>query len=178
MSYISNGCNDCSAVDFGATGTMNSGNSTNFLNPPQNTMYENTQQNQFVYQQPQQPQQVQQQPQVQQPVLQQPHVQQKYQQAPKQVQVVPQQQYNNNQNKNLNNTNNTNNNGIQHIIGNYLFDNAFILIVAFIVASAWHTTIKYYIDQAIKFNGGTPTYYIVYAVIATILSIFVSTMKS
>jgi hypothetical protein len=174
MSYISNGCNDCSSVDFGATGTMNSGNSTNFLNPPQNTMFENTQQNQFMYQQPQQPQV--QQHQVQQPVLQpvlqqqQPQVQQKFQQAPKPVQ---QQQYNN---KNTNNNNG--NNGIQHILGSYLLDNAFVLIVAFIVASAWHTTIKYYIDQAIKFNGGTPTYYIVYAVVATILSIFLTTMKS
>jgi hypothetical protein len=176
MSYISNGCNDCSAVDFGATGVMNGGNSTNFLNPPQNTMYENTQQNQFIYQQPQQPQ-VQQQVQqpVQQPVLQQqqPQVQQKYQQAPKPVQGLPPQQYN----QNKNNTNN-NNNGIQHVLGSYLLDNGFTLIVAFVVASAWHTTIKYYIDQAIKFNGGTPTYYIVYAVIATILSIFLSTMKS
>ena len=174
MSYISNGCNDCSSVDFGATGTMNSGNSTNFLNPPQNTMFENTQQNQFMYQQPQVQQQVQNQ--VQQPVLQpvlqqqQPQVQQKFQQAPKPVQ---QQQYNN-----KNTTNNNGNNGIQHILGSYLLDNAFVLIVAFIVASAWHTTIKYYIDQAIKFNGGTPTYYIVYAVVATILSIFLTTMKS
>ena len=172
MSYISNGCNDCSAVDFGATGTMNSGNSTNFLNPPQNTMYENTQQNQFVYQQPQQPQ-VQQQVQQQQPVLQQPPVQQKYQQAPKAMAVVPNQQYNT-QNQHTD----KDKNGIQNILGNYLFDNAFILIVAFLVASAWHTTIKYYIDQAIKFNGGTPTYYIVYAVLATIISIFLSTMKS
>ena len=174
MSYISNGCNDCSSVDFGATGTMNSGNSTNFLIPPQNTMFENTQQNQFMYQQPQVQQQVQNQ--VQQPVLQpvlqqqQPQVQQKFQQAPKPVQ---QQQYNN-----KNTTNNNGNNGIQHILGSYLLDNAFVLIVAFIVASAWHTTIKYYIDQAIKFNGGTPTYYIVYAVVATILSIFLTTMKS
>ena len=174
MSYISNGCNDCSSVDFGATGTMNSGNSTNFLNPPQNTMFENTHQNQFMYQQPQVQQQVQNQ--VQQPVLQpvlqqqQPQVQQKFQQAPKPVQ---QQQYNN-----KNTTNNNGNNGIQHILGSYLLDNAFVLIVAFIVASAWHTTIKYYIDQAIKFNGGTPTYYIVYAVVATILSIFLTTMKS
>ena len=38
MSYISNGCNDCSSVDFGATGTMNGGNSTNFLNPPQKSI--------------------------------------------------------------------------------------------------------------------------------------------
>ena len=173
MSYISNGCNDCSAVDFGATGTMNSGNSTNFLNPPQNTMYENTPQNQFVYQQPQQPQVQQQVQQVQQPVLQQPQVQQKYQQAPKAMAVVPNQQYNN-----QNQHNEKDKNGLQNILGNYLFDNAFILIVAFLVASAWHTTIKYYIDQAIKFNGGTPTYYIVYAVLATIISIFLSTMKS
>lgn len=172
MSYISNGCNDCSAVDFGATGVMNSGNSTNFLNPPQNTMYENTPQNQFVYQQPQQPQ-VQQQ--VQQPVLQQPTVQPKYQQAAKPMPVVPNQQYNN---QNQNQHNDKDKNGLQNILGNYLFDNAFILIVAFLVASAWHTTIKYYIDQAIKFNGGTPTYYIVYAVLATIVSIFLSTMKA
>ena len=173
MSYISNGCNDCSAVDFGATGTMNSGNSTNFLNPPQNTMYENTQQNQFVYQQPQQPQVQQPSVQQQQPVLQQPPVQQKYQQASKPMAVIPNQQYNT-----QNQHNDKDKNGIQNILGNYLFDNAFILIVAFLVASAWHTTIKYYIDQAIKFNGGTPTYYIVYAVLATIVSIFLSTMKS
>ena len=170
MSYISNGCNDCSSVDFGASGVMNNGNSQNFLTNPQNTMFENTQQNQFM-QQPQQQPVLQQQVQQQQPVLQQhqQQVQQKFQQAPKPVQ---QQQYNNNKNTT------TNNNGIQHILGSYLLDNAFVLIVAFIVASAWHTTIKYYIDQAIKFNGGTPTYYIVYAVIATIISIFLTTMKS
>ena len=170
MSYISNGCNDCSSVDFGASGVMNNGNSQNFLTNPQNTMFENTQQNQFMQQPQQQPQQqpvLQQQVQQQQPVLQQ--QQQKFQQAPKPVQ---QQQYNTNKNTT------TNNNGIQHILGSYLLDNAFVLIVAFIVASAWHTTIKYYIDQAIKFNGGTPTYYIVYAVIATIISIFLTTMKS
>jgi hypothetical protein len=56
-------------------------------------------------------------------------------------------------------------------------DNAFTLTIAFLVASAWHTTIKYYIDQAIKFSGGTPTYYIVYAVLATLISIFLSSMK-
>ena len=173
MSYISNGCNDCSSVDFGASGVMNNGNSQNFLTNPQNTMFENTQQNQFMQQPQQQPQQQPvlqqqvQQVQQQQPVLQQ--QQQKFQQAPKPVQ---QQQYNTNKNTT------TNNNGIQHILGSYLLDNAFVLIVAFIVASAWHTTIKYYIDQAIKFNGGTPTYYIVYAVIATIISIFLTTMKS
>ena len=53
----------------------------------------------------------------------------------------------------------------------------FTITIAFLVASAWHTTIKYYIDHAIKFSGGTPTYYVAYAVLATIAAIFLTTLK-
>lgn len=181
MSYISNGCNDCSSVEFGNTGLLNNGNQMNFLNSNQ-SMFDNSSANQFVFQQPQQPQQSQQQiqmPQMQQqqvqapmvvqstltqaPMNQQPQAQPKMQKAA-QIQMQPVVTADKNQ-------------GLQAIIGNYLMDNVFTLIVAFLVASAWHTTIKYYIDQAIKFSGGTPTYYIVYAVLATLVSIFLSSMK-
>lgn len=182
MSYISNGCNDCSSVEFGNNGLLNGGNQTNYLNSNQ-SMFDNSSANQFVFQQPQQPQQQMQQPQmpqmqqpqvqVQQPMVvqstltQQPMNQQPKMQKPVQIQVQPQAMVaNKNQNQ-----------GLQAIIGNYLMDNAFTLTIAFLVASAWHTTIKYYIDQAIKFSGGTPTYYIVYAVLATLISIFLSSMK-
>lgn len=182
MSYISNGCNDCSSVEFGNNGLLNGGNQTNYLNSNQ-SMFDNSSANQFVFQQPQQPQQQMQQPQmpqmqqpqvqVQQPMVvqstltQQPMNQQPKMQKPVQMQVQPQAMVaNKNQGQ-----------GLQAIIGNYLMDNAFTLTIAFLVASAWHTTIKYYIDQAIKFSGGTPTYYIVYAVLATLISIFLSSMK-
>lgn len=181
MSYISNGCNDCSSVEFGNNGLLNNGNQTNYLNSNQ-SMFDNSSANQFVFQQPQQqmqqPQQQMQQMQqpqvqVQQPMIvqstlsQPPMNQQPKMQKPVQMQVQPQAIVSNkNQGQ-----------GLQAIIGNYLMDNAFTLTIAFLVASAWHTTIKYYIDQAIKFSGGTPTYYIVYAVLATLISIFLSSMK-
>jgi hypothetical protein len=182
MSYISNGCNDCSSVEFGNNGLLNGGNQTNYLNSNQ-SMFDNSSANQFVFQQPQQPQQQMQQPQmpqmqqpqvqVQQPMVvqstltQQPMNQQPKMQKPVQMQAQPQVMVaNKNQGQ-----------GLQSIIGNYLMDNAFTLTIAFLVASAWHTTIKYYIDQAIKFSGGTPTYYIVYAVLATLISIFLSSLK-
>ena len=185
MSYISNGCNDCSSVEFGNNGLLNNGNQTNYLNSNQ-SMFDNSSANQFVFQQPQQPQvqvqqpQMQQMPQMQQPqvqvqqpmvvqstLTQQPMNQQPKMQKPIQMQIQPQVQV----------TNKNQGQGLQAIIGNYLMDNAFTLTIAFLVASAWHTTIKYYIDQAIKFSGGTPTYYIVYAVLATLISIFLSSMK-
>jgi hypothetical protein len=148
-------------------------------------MFDNSSANQFVFQQPQQPQmqqqpQIPQMPQMQQPsvqvqqpmvvqstLTQQPMNQQPKMQKPMQMQNQPQVQI----------TNKNQGQGLQAIIGNYLMDNAFTLTIAFLVASAWHTTIKYYIDQAIKFSGGTPTYYIVYAVLATLISIFLSSMK-
>ncbi len=183
MSYISNGCNDCSSVEFGNNGLLNNGNQMNFLNSNQ-SMFDNSSANQFVFQQPQQSQQIQmpqmqqqQQQQVQAPMVvqstltqapmnQQPQVQaQPKMQKPAQMQMQPAA------------VTTDKNQGLQAIIGNYLMDNIFTLIVAFLVASAWHTTIKYYIDQAIKFSGGTPTYYIVYAVLATLVSIFLSSMK-
>jgi len=180
MSYIANGCNDCSTLDFGGNGLLGGGNQTNFLTSNQNGMFDNSSANQFMYQQQQQmpqvqvqqqmPQvQVQQAPmvQVQQPV---PQVQQPKLQAnvktTAQAQVYqPQQPQEKNQ-------------GLQGMISHYFMDNAFVLTIAFLVANAWHTTIKYYIDQAIKFNGGTPTYYVVYAVLATIVSIFLSSLKT
>ena len=185
MSYISNGCNDCSSVEFGNNGLLNNGNQMNYLNSNQ-SMFDNSSANQFVFQQPQQTQQPQQQMQ-QMPQMQQPQVQQQVQQPmivqstltqppmnqqPKMQKAVQMQAQVQVQAPSANK-----NQGLQSIIGNYLMDNAFTLTIAFLVASAWHTTIKYYIDQAIKFSGGTPTYYIVYAVLATLVSIFLSSMK-
>ena len=191
MSYISNGCNDCSNVDF-ASNTMGlMGGSQNF--GANGNMFDGNTGNQFVYQQqPQQtqqtqqhqqpPQQIQQMPQiqptmvpmqqqVQQPVqMQQPlakiQAQARQVQLPaQQIQVASQQVKGNN------------NQSLTGIIANYFNDNAFTIMIAFLVASAWHTTIKFYINQSIKFNGGNPTYYIVYAVLATLIAIFLSTIK-
>jgi hypothetical protein len=190
MSYISNGCNDCSAVDFGMNNLYNSGG-MQFLDKGRNDIgiFDNGSANQSSFpnqqqlmfqptfqqqpQQPQQPQQV-----MQQPVQQQMAApQQLVRQAPVQQQAKMQQTKPVESMVNVNQQNVSKSNSLQDIIGNYLFDNAFTLTIAFLVASAWHTTIKYYIDQAIKFNAGTPTYYIVYAVIATIVSIFLSSLK-
>jgi hypothetical protein len=190
MSYISNGCNDCASVEFGGNGLLNGGNQTNYLNSNQG-MFDNSSANQFAFQQPQQSQQQPQQPQqpmmqqqpqqqVQQPMIvqstlsQPPMNHQPMQQQMQQPKMVMQKQVQVQVHAPVASDKNQ---GLQAIIGNYLMDNAFTLTIAFIVASAWHTTIKYYIDQAIKFSGGTPTYYIVYAVLATLVSIFLSSMK-
>ena len=193
MSYISNGCNDCSGVDFGSNGMGLMGGSQNF--GASGNMFDGNTGNQFVYQQAQQPQQqmqpvmqptmvpMQQPQQVQQPVqmqqpiqMQQPvQMQQplaKIQAQAKQVQLPAQQvQVASQQIK-------ANNQSLTGIISHYFNDNAFTIMVAFLVASAWHTTIKFYINQSIKFNGGNPTYYIVYAVLATLIAIFLSTIKN
>ena len=46
------------------------------------------------------------------------------------------------------------------------------LVTAFGVASAlsWHEAIKYFISRSIKFSGGTPMYYLYYALGATVLT--------
>ena len=178
MSYIANGCNDCSTIDFGSNGLLSGGgNQTNFLTPTQNGMFDNSSANQFMYQQPQQVQQPQVQQQVQQ--VQMPQQQAPMVQMPQQLPQQPKVQATVKVNPNYPPVQQPEKNqSLQGIIGHYLVDNAFILTIAFLVANAWHTTIKYYIDQAIKFNGGTPTYYIVYAVLATLVSIFLSSLKA
>ena len=180
MSYISNGCNDCASVDFGNSPLLGNSNQMNFLNQgsSQGNIYEPMTSNQFVYQGGQQQQQPQQQPQMVQP--QQPMVQQMPVQVQPKVQVLPNrsnQQAPANQQKQIVVGGQAPSQGVQGVITNYLRDNVFTIALAFLVASAWHTTIKYYIDQSIKFNAGTPTYYIVYAVLATLATIFFTTMK-
>ena len=46
------------------------------------------------------------------------------------------------------------------------------LVTAFGVASAlsWHEAIKYFISRSIKFSGGTPMYYLYYALGVTVLT--------
>ena len=172
MSYISNGCNDCASVDFGNNSLLGG----NFMGG--NGFESQQQNNQFMYQQPQQqqqPQMVQQMPQLPQQLPQQMPQQPKVQMmAPVKMQQQGQQQQVNvvapaqpkQQNQSL-----------TGVLGNYFYDNAFTITIAFLVASAWHTTIKYYIDHAIKFSGGTPTYYIAYAVLVTLAAIFLTTLK-
>ena len=190
MSYISNGCNDCSGVDFASNGMGLMGGSQNF--GANGNMFDGNAGNQFVYQQQQaqpqqaqqiqptmQPQQVQMQPTIQpQQVQMQPQQVQmqqplaKIQAQGKQVQLPAQQiQVSSQQVKG-------NNQSLTGIISHYFNDNAFTIMVAVLVASAWHTTIKFYINQSIKFNGGNPTYYIVYAVLATLIAIFLSSIKN
>jgi hypothetical protein len=188
MSYISNGCNDCSTVDFGMqnmnpmgqlTGGYGMNNNNNgygtggqlAIQPESVGMQMTSTANPYIYQQQsQQPHQI---------VVQQEQVQMPVQQMVKQPQVVnvpaqpkmmPVQQV---PAKNNNQTGKT----LQGTVGAYFTGTNFSIMLAFLVASAWHETIRYYINQAIKFNGGTPTYYIVYAVIATLASIFLSSMQ-
>ena len=171
MSYISNGCNDCSSVEFGNNSMMGGGMMGGMMGGGNQYETQNSN-NQFGYQQPPMPQMQQQPQQPQQPQFQQPQIVQMAPQQPKapvkvqqQVSVVapvqPKQQ----------------SGSVTGVIGNYFYDNAFTITIAFLVASAWHTTIKYYIDHAIKFSGGTPTYYVAYAVLATIAAIFLTTLK-
>lgn len=44
-----------------------------------------------------------------------------------------------------------------------------------ITALAWHEAIKVYINNAIKFNDGSPTYFISYAALATFLCVILYT---
>jgi hypothetical protein len=176
MSYISNGCNDCSSVDFGNNmmgGNMMGGN----MMGGGGNMFETTNNgNQFTFQPQQQQQMPQQMPQqMQQAPMPQPPKQQMLApqvpvKMPQQQMVVakPQQQVQLQQPQS---------NTVTGIIGNYFYDNAFTITIAFLVASAWHTTIKYYIDHAIKFSGGTPVYYVGYAVLVTVAAIFLTTLK-
>ena len=169
MSYISNGCNDCSSVDFGSNmmggGMMGGGNQYETQNSGSQFVYQPTPMPQ-MQQQPQQPQQPQFQQQPPQPQMvqmapQQPKAPKVQQQVTVVAPVQPKQQTS----------------SVTGVLGNYFYDNAFTITIAFLVASAWHTTIKYYIDHAIKFSGGTPTYYVAYAVLATIAAIFLTTLK-
>uniref|UniRef100_A0A6C0EAE1 Uncharacterized protein n=1 Tax=viral metagenome TaxID=1070528 RepID=A0A6C0EAE1_9ZZZZ len=189
MSYISNGCNDCSTVDFGMQnmnpmGQLSGGGGYGMNNgygaggqlaiQPESTVMQMTSTaNPYIYQQPSvQPETVQQ-VQVQVPVQQ--MVKQQVVNVPVQNKMVPVQQVatKNNNNNNNNQTGKT----LQGTIGTYFTGPNFSIMLAFLVASAWNETIRYYINQAIKFNGGSPTYYIVYAVIATLASIFLSSMQ-
>ncbi len=186
MSYISNGCNDCSSVDFGNNGMMGGnmmgggmmgggmmggGNQYETQNSGSQFVYQPTPMPQMQQQPQQQVQMVQQAPMVQ--VQQQAPMVQVQQNVPKvQVSVKPTQPYQAQVQPQQDKSQ-----GIQGVISHYFMDNAFVLTIAFLVANAWHTTIKYYIDHAIKFSGGTPTYYVAYAVLATIAAIFLTTLK-
>ena len=176
MSYIANGCNDCSTVDFGTgmgAGSMGQlggggyGNGSGHQLVAQETVAPqvSTTANPYMYQQTAAPEQqvavAVQQPQVRQAVQQKPAVK-----VAPQVPVAQPKASDNQTGKSL-----------QGTVAGYFTGSNFAIMVAFLVASAWHETIKYYINQSIKFNGGTPTYYIVYAVVATLASIFLSSMQ-
>lgn len=51
---------------------------------------------------------------------------------------------------------------------------ALILIAAF----AWHDAIKYYIAKSIKFNKGSSHYYILYAIIISVLTVIIITFTN
>jgi len=40
----------------------------------------------------------------------------------------------------------------------------------FVAALAWNDTIRYFINQSIKFNSGNPSYYVFYAALVTVLA--------
>ena len=177
MSYISNGCNDCSSVDFGnnmmGNNMMGMGGGGNMFETTNNG-------NEFTFQ-PQQQQMPQQMPQQQMP-QQMPTMQQApMPQPPKQQMLAPQVPVKMPQQQMVvakpQLQVQQQSNSVTGIVGNYFYDNAFTITIAFLVASAWHTTIKYYIDHAIKFSGGTPVYYVGYAVLVTVAAIFLTTLK-
>ena len=51
---------------------------------------------------------------------------------------------------------------------------ALVLVAAF----AWHDSIKYYIARYIKFNRGSPYYYLFYAIIVSLITILVITLTN
>jgi predicted lipid-binding transport protein (Tim44 family) len=182
MSYISNGCNDCSSVDFGNNGMMGGGMMGGGMMGGNQYETQNSA-SQFVYQPTPMPQMQQQAQQPQQPQFQQPQLQQQQQfKQPQMVQMAPQQpkapvKMQQQVSVVAPVQQKQQSSSVTGVLGNYFYDNAFTITIAFLVASAWHTTIKYYIDHAIKFSGGTPTYYVAYAVLATIAAIFLTTLK-
>lgn len=52
-------------------------------------------------------------------------------------------------------------------------NNLLMLGLVVIAALAWNEMVKYYINQAIKLNDGSPTYYIGYAGVAVLLAVAV-----
>ena len=71
---------------------------------------------------------------------------------------------------NANSGNAVNTNGMNDINGNNkeIFSK-YNYILLIIVALAWNDIIKYYINRAIKFNGGTHHYYLYYGISVTVL---------
>ena len=49
-------------------------------------------------------------------------------------------------------------------------------VFVFLIALAWNEGAKQYIDQYIKFNDGTPMYYIAYAVVLTLVGLGIRNM--
>lgn len=45
-----------------------------------------------------------------------------------------------------------------------------MLGLVIVVALAWNETIRFYINQSIKLNDGSPSYYVAYAIVATLLA--------
>ena len=78
----------------------------------------------------------------------------------------------NNNNNSSNDNSNNNSNDTMNSMGsmdNGSQCNFFIMMgVVFVIALSWNETIKFYINQAIKFNDGSPSYYVGYTVVATL----------
>lgn len=154
---ISSGCNDCSPVNFGNDQFLSStDNTSTYLTENVSSNISNTGSNPFQTNQPQQQQQ-------QQPIMQQP--QQKpivsFKQAPQQQ---PQYQYN---------YTNPQNNGFKESVSGFMKSSTFKLMIAFLCAMAWNESIKYYINNSLKMGTGNPTYFIGYAVVITLILLFI-----
>ena len=52
------------------------------------------------------------------------------------------------------------------------------MALIFLVALAWHEGIRHQIDRYIKFNDGTPMYYIGYAVAVTVIALAFKNISS
>ena len=78
-------------------------------------------------------------------------------------------------NRGVANNNNVNNNSsdfLRNIASETYTSSIFYINMGFTFAAAlaWNEAVKFFINQSIKFNSGTPTYYLVYATVLTILA--------
>jgi len=73
---------------------------------------------------------------------------------------------------NNNNGNNNSSNFLGNIASETYTSSIFYINMGFTFAAAlaWNEAVKFFINQSIKFNSGTPTYYLVYASVLTILA--------
>lgn len=71
---------------------------------------------------------------------------------------------------------NSSNKNFKGVVQSYMLSaSGFKMTVSMLLALALHETIKNYITQSIKFNDGSPTYFVVYAVVVAVVAVCLST---